>query len=591
MKRKDTSIPHFVQRIPKDILSVARGSTLSIPVGDKLVSRRITDRANTVKVSLGTRDPSEAKLRQAAIVAYFEGYWQSLKDGPVQLTHKQAVSLSGDIYKAWVGALEDNPGKAETWQRVQDENNRAISGKIRTNPLAIPTSEPQDRNSLELRFGGFVDLILAKRGMVIDPPSRKKLLEQVATAMQMAAKTLERFSSGNYSPDETPARFPEWESSTKVTLTELFVGWKQENNSLSESTYEAYDRTIRYLRSFLKNEDASRIRPEDIIAFKDFRLQQVIPRTGKTVSPRTVKNGDLAALKAIFSWAVKERKLPNNPAKEVTLKVRKKPVLRDTFFTRTEASALLRASRDFEKSAQMKEKTALAIRWVPWICAYTGARVGEIAQLRKSDILQQEGAWVFRISPEAGDVKTNEQRIVPVHSHLVGEGLLNVRAERPDGYLFLNAREGQPIRGLRNAIKNRVREFIRTIVSDPDVQPLHGWRHSFKAYGLEGGMEGRQPFAPGSMPWSSFQGMRWRGRVRGQLKSLFGFNQEDYGRCCHVQDIGDEMFGNFGWDRTLPVSAKPISSSWHSSFKKLSDSFHVILPEIRNQTVVVASGY
>jgi integrase len=32
---------------------------------------------------------------------------------------------------------------------------------------------------------------------------------------------------------------------------------------------------------------------------------------------------------------------------------------------------------------------------VPWLCAYSGARVGEIAQMRGSDIIQMEGIWVM----------------------------------------------------------------------------------------------------------------------------------------------------------------------------------------------------
>jgi hypothetical protein len=32
-------------------------------------------------------------------------------------------------------------------------------------------------------------------------------------------------------------------------------------------------------------------------------------------------------------------------------------------------------------------KLAAAKRWVPWLCAFTGARVGEMLQLRKAEIL------------------------------------------------------------------------------------------------------------------------------------------------------------------------------------------------------------
>lgn len=48
---------------------------------------------------------------------------------------------------------------------------------------------------------------------------------------------------------------------------------------------------------------------------------------------------------------------------------------------------------------------ALAKRWLPWVCAYTGARVGEIAQLRKQDVAHEHGRWVLVITPEARPLK------------------------------------------------------------------------------------------------------------------------------------------------------------------------------------------
>ena len=37
--------------------------------------------------------------------------------------------------------------------------------------------------------------------------------------------------------------------------------------------------------------------------------------------------------------------------------------------------------------------------------------------------------------------------------------------------------------------KNRLTAFIRTIVTDPDIQPTHGWRHTFKTRGSEVGIQ------------------------------------------------------------------------------------------------------
>ncbi len=40
-----------------------------------------------------------------------------------------------------------------------------------------------------------------------------------------------------------------------------------------------------------------------------------------------------------------------------------------------------------------------------------------------------------------------------------------------------------PLQGL----KNRLAEFARKIVPDPNVAPDHGWRHRFKTIGMEAG--------------------------------------------------------------------------------------------------------
>ena len=44
-----------------------------------------------------------------------------------------------------------------------------------------------------------------------------------------------------------------------------------------------------------------------------------------------------------------------------------------------------------------------------------------------------------------------------------------------------------PLQGL----KNRLGEFSRSIVSDPNVAPMHGWRHRFKTVGMEAGIPTR----------------------------------------------------------------------------------------------------
>jgi integrase len=56
------------------------------------------------------------------------------------------------------------------------------------------------------------------------------------------------------------------------------------------------------------------------------------------------------------------------------------------------------------------------------ILQHTGARIGEIAQLRRADFQVQDGATIIRITAEAGTVKTKEsERTVPLADHLLAD--------------------------------------------------------------------------------------------------------------------------------------------------------------------------
>jgi integrase len=128
---------------------------------------------------------------------------------------------------------------------------------------------------------------------------------------------------------------------------------------------------------------------------------------------------------------------------------------------------------------------------VPWLCAYTGARVGELAQLRKEDIRRDGAHWIATITPEAGTVKTNEARDVVLHKHLAEVGFTAFVKGASSGHLFLTPSSSGDVLGPLQGVKNRIGEFVRTVVSDKNVAPSHGWRHRFKTVGIEAGIEHR----------------------------------------------------------------------------------------------------
>jgi hypothetical protein len=175
--RPKTTILQFRKKVPKDILKVARGKSLGFKIDDFLVNATL---GSEITFSLRTRDPHTAKLRHAQALVQLEGHLKAIRTGPQPLTKRDRVAISGLLYRAFADHLEADPGDPEIWQKVQEANDYALNGQ----PLTIDTFPGEGRiRLLEERFGGLVDLILARQGIVTDARSRMLLLTDAGQAL------------------------------------------------------------------------------------------------------------------------------------------------------------------------------------------------------------------------------------------------------------------------------------------------------------------------------------------------------------------------------------------------------------------------
>jgi hypothetical protein len=442
MKRNGSRIPIFVQRIPADVMSRAVGMKLAIPLGDSFAFVTVRARAQSVRFSLRTTDPSQVKSRQAIAAAYLQNVWTTLRDDvPVKLSHRQATALAGELYRIWTDgenraqsiAIEQKPGGG--WQPVcltQADEEANWASIVAMWERVRASDDPAD---LEKPLGPLVDRLLLSRGIrSVEDDSRPILLSAFWMALRDAFDSRKRNIEGDYSPDPKANRFPHWEAPkrngrapipTGVSLIGLVDDWWKEAKAAGRkpSTYESYRNTMGKLVAVLEHDDSSRVAPEDVVRFKDFRLA-----TG--ASAKTVKDSDLAGLKTIFGWAVMNRKMAINPAEGLTIKASKPRKLRAKGFSEKEAALILKHAKNYRAGGEAP-KLAAAKRWVPWLCAFTGARVGEMLQLRKQDIRREGKYWVVRITPEAGPVKTDEARDVVLHRQIVEAGFMDFVKPHP----------------------------------------------------------------------------------------------------------------------------------------------------------------
>lgn len=97
-RRVGSSVTYIRKLVPSDLTDKAVGLVLHVPVGDETAAVQVGC-TGTMKVSLRTHDPREAKARQAKALAYLDDMWRSLRDRPRRLIHREAVALAGGWYR------------------------------------------------------------------------------------------------------------------------------------------------------------------------------------------------------------------------------------------------------------------------------------------------------------------------------------------------------------------------------------------------------------------------------------------------------------------------------------------------------------
>lgn len=153
---------------------------------------------------------------------------------------------------------------------------------------------------------------------------------------------------------------------------------------------------------------------------------------GKKPSLLTV-NKNLSGLSSFFVWAKREGYADGNPCDGLRYDADKRKNPRPPFDV-AQLNAILKSPLFIGFAEDGKEHIAGELRtrdwrfWIPLICLFTGARIGEIAQLRVDDIECNEGHWFIHIRHSERTnqrTKNGRSRIAPIHSLLEQIGFVD----------------------------------------------------------------------------------------------------------------------------------------------------------------------
>ena len=163
--------------------------------------------------------------------------------------------------------------------------------------------------------------------------------------------------------------------------------------------------------------------------------------------------------------------------------------------------------------------------WVPLVCMFTGARLGEIAQLRIEDVREEKGVWFIHIRDDettGQTTKSKKSRAAPVHSKLAALG-------------FLDFHKREVERAKRNGNAAMFPELHKNERDQISGKVSRFWRSHLAKIGVKDGSDG---FGAHSFRHTLADRMREEAELRDdQIAIALGHNQKTttsgYGRLQH----------------------------------------------------------
>lgn len=438
--------------------------------------------------SLKTSDRNVARYLCAAIRAGFFSYWQKVKE--MALSGKAPSVISEQLKQKFEAEL--NAAFRQYSQHFADSDyDPLLQREAEEQTISILTHDAA-RRDMSFFMEAAVEM-LRRHGCVVSEHDQiaRVLSCNMAESAAAMAEARARWVDGDESfrpefpslpetlfascdaaeASSKPPATPKWKP---LTADQLLTGWSRDNTSDLKAIYER-KRILQRLCETVGKEDITAITADDIIRWKDIRMSSTT-RSGKPISPLTVIQ-EINLLSALWKWGKANRKLTFdvNPFSGIAPKAPKKAGTSVRPYTTAEAARILSYARSCQKPMQ---------RWLPWVLAYTGARLGEVLYSRKEDVREVRDVMVLDISPDRDrHPKTPwSVRMIPLHPDLIAEGFLDYVTSLPDGSRLFPEAKPDKFDNLSGTVTKTYGNWTRKklCITDEKINPAHSWRHLFE---------------------------------------------------------------------------------------------------------------
>lgn len=480
-KRSGTSNFQAQLRVPEDLVAVLNKTHLTKSLGTanyttakKLAREQVSRWEAEFQDLRSRRDITDADLEAAAAE-----HWRRALDSDIEVRNRhplphekedarraivervQRGEIGGDPLSLLSASL-DYPALVDHAWYDRDRRERLLS--VLERQLAIGDTT---------LIAASVDAYIERHKLTVEKgsPAYRSLAHRIARAEIDALKrTLER-DQGNFTGLPNDPLLSDVSIATRDSTTfETIIDRQIERNAngiggrkKSASTERKYRVVLKHFAEWRGSARAATVTVHEVEQWRDTLF--------KTDTQKTVRN-KIATVRTILKWGHRQTKgkmfpkgfplehleLPANPETDTTGKA----------YTVRQAQKVLKAARKQEKPF---------LRWVPWLLAYTGARINEIAPLERQDVFKLGKNWFIHIHPDDDDsdtktgrtTKSSKGRKVPIHPDVISEGFIDFVEKIESGRIFPDPR-----------IDQNVRDWIREVAMKREKEapaPNHGFRH------------------------------------------------------------------------------------------------------------------
>lgn len=347
--------------------------------------------------SLGTKDPREARVKAPPAIAALQAKLEEVRaanaGNPAIIPEQAVKALAGRFYEQQLAQWGADPGPSRHWEaEMEDILERAEQGpKEGSGP--VDPSEWEYKSVALPEDLPLARLYLEDAGYIATSDAIDRVAKAICHARFLFAQSMHRRAQGNWAEDPNLGTFPPLPNPGRqakpdavtpgVTVDDLLASWARDRGIAPQQTMTSrayYDRlrTLERLCDFLGHRDALRVTKADAVRWKE-------SMQGRSLAIPTIRN-DISEMSAIWAHAIRNGKLEgrSNPFEGVAPPKPKARTNKRRPFTDVEARQILTAAR--------QEKGLL--RWAPWLCCLTGARLSEVCQAFKEDILKIDGVPV-----------------------------------------------------------------------------------------------------------------------------------------------------------------------------------------------------